>query len=60
MSSYDNRHANKLYVVHTKDIDEVVYAYLVNVYSKFGGSYKVLSDKGTEFKNKFFHMLSPL
>ena len=29
-------------------------AYLCHVYSKFGGSEKILSDNGTEFKNKLF------
>ena len=31
---------------------EVIQAYIDNVYSKFGGSLKMLSDNGTEFKNQ--------
>ena len=38
----------------TKTAEEVVQAYLHHVYSKFGGSEKILSDNGTEFKNKLF------
>ena len=38
----------------TKTAEEVVQAYLYHVYSKFGGSEKILSDNGTEFKNKLF------
>ena len=38
----------------TKTAEEAVQAYLHHVYSKFGGSEKILSDNGTEFKNKFF------
>ena len=30
------------------------YEVLVNVYSKFGGSHKILPDNVTEFKNKLF------
>ena len=33
---------------------EVLQAYVDNVYLKFGGSMKILSDNGTEFKNKIF------
>ena len=33
---------------------KVVQAYLHHVYTKFGGSEKILSDNGTEFKNKLF------
>ena len=36
----------------TKTAEEVLQAYLCHVYSKFGGSEKILSD--TEFKNKLF------
>ena len=35
-----------------KTAGKVVQAYLRHVYSKFGGSEKILSDNGTEFKNK--------
>ena len=38
----------------TKTAVEVVQAYLHHVYSKFGGREKILSDNGTEFKNKLF------
>ena len=38
----------------TKTAEEVVQAYLHQVYSKFGGSENFLSDNGTEFKNKLF------
>ena len=38
----------------TKTAEEVLQAYIRNVYSKFGGSEKILSDNGTEFKNKLF------
>ena len=41
-------------VLFTKEADEVVHAYLVNVYSKSGASHRILSDNGTEFKNKLF------
>ena len=33
----------------TKTAEEVTQAYIDNVYSKFGGSLKILSDNGTEF-----------
>ena len=36
----------------TKTAEEVMQAYIDNVYSKFGGSLKMLSDDGTEFKSK--------
>ena len=36
----------------TKMTEEVIQAYIDNVYSKFGGSLKMLSDNGTRFKNK--------
>ena len=42
-----------VHTIITKRLDELVHAYLVNVYFKFGGSYKILSDIGTELKNKF-------
>ena len=38
----------------TKTAEEVTQAYIDNVYSKFGGSLKILSDNGTEFNNKVF------
>ena len=38
----------------TKVAEEVVQAYVHHVFSKFGDSEKILSDNGTEFKNKLF------
>ena len=38
----------------TKQASEVIQAYIDNVYAKFGGSLKILSDNGTEFKNHLF------
>ena len=40
--------------LRTKQASEVVQAYIDNVYAKFGGSLKILSDNGTEFKNQLF------
>ena len=42
----------------TKTAEEVLRAYIDNVYSKFGGSLKILSDNGTEFKNKIFEQIA--
>ena len=42
----------------TKTAEEVVQAYLCHVYSKYGGSEKILSDNGTEFKNKLFEAVA--
>ena len=41
-------------LLFTKEGDKVVHAYVFNVYSMFGGPHKILSDIGTEFKNKLF------
>ena len=41
----------------SKQAGEVIQAYIDNVYAKFGGSLKILSDNGTEFKNKLFEEL---
>ena len=38
----------------TKTASEVVKACIDNVCAKFGGSLKILSDNGTEFKNQLF------
>ena len=38
----------------TKTAEEVSKAYLDHIYSNFGGSVKILTDNGTEFKNKLF------
>ena len=42
----------------TKTAEEVIQAYIDNIYSKFGGSMKILSDIGTEFKNKIFEQVA--
>ena len=42
----------------TKTAEEVIKAYIDNVNSKFGGSMKILSDNGTEFKNKVFEQVA--
>ena len=44
--------------IKTKTAEEVLQAYIDNVYSKFGGSLKILSDNGTEFKNKIFEQVA--
>ena len=44
--------------LNTKAAEKVIQAYIDNVYSKFGGSLKMLSDNGTEFKNKIFEQVS--
>ena len=38
----------------TKTAEEVIQAYIDNIYSKFGYLLKMLSEYGTEFKNKMF------
>ena len=38
----------------TKTVEEVMKAYMDHIYSNFGGSIKILTDNGTEFKNKLF------
>ena len=42
----------------TKTAEEVIQAYIDNVYAKFGGSLKILSDNGTEFKNKLLEQIA--
>ena len=42
----------------TKTAEEVLQAYINHVYSKFGGSIKILSDNGKEFKNKIFEQVA--
>ena len=42
----------------TKTAEEVIQAYIDNVYSKFAGSLKMLSDNGTELKNKIFEQVA--
>ena len=38
----------------TKIAEEVTKAYMDHIYCNFGGSIKILTDNGTEFKNKLF------
>ena len=47
-----------LYPSQTKTAEEVLQAYIDHVYSKFGGSIKILSDNGTEFKNKVLEQVA--
>ena len=42
----------------TKTTEEVLQVYVDNVYSKFGGLMKILSDNGTELKNKIFEQVA--
>ena len=44
--------------LRTKTAEEVIQAYIDHVYSRFGGSLKILSDNGTEFKNKLFEQVA--
>ena len=41
-----------------KTAEEVIQAYIDHVYSRFGGSLKILSDNDTEFKNKLFEQVA--
>ena len=41
-----------------KYAETIVKAYIKEVYSKYGGSRKILSDNGTEFKNKLFDQVA--
>ena len=41
-----------------KTAEEVIQAYIDNVYSKFRGSMKILSYNGTEFKNRIFEQVA--
>ena len=49
-----------VFCVHLKNktAEEVIQAHIDNVYSKFGGSLKILSDNGTEFKNRVFEQVA--
>ena len=47
-------------LLYTKEADEVVYTYLVNIYSTFGGSHTVFSDNGSEFKNKLIMQVASI
>ena len=42
----------------TKTTEEVLQAYIDNLYSKLGGSIKILSDNGTKFKNRIFEQVA--
>ena len=42
----------------TKTAEEVIQTYIDHVYAKFGGSLQILSDNGTEFKNKIFEQVA--
>ena len=42
----------------TKTTEEVTQAFIDHVYSRFGGSLKILSDNGTELKNKIFEQVA--
>ena len=44
--------------LRTKTAEEVIQAYIDHVYSRFGGSLKILSDNGTELKNKLFEQIA--
>ena len=44
--------------LQTKTAEEVIQAYIDQVYSRFGGSLKILSDNGTEFKKKLFEQVA--
>ena len=64
-SSKGNRYALTVICMHTgfvfcislktKSAEDVVWAYIDRVYSQFGRSEKVLTDNGTEFKNKLIN-----
>ena len=44
--------------MRTKQANEVLQAYIDNVCAKFGGSLKILSENGTEFKNQLFERVA--
>jgi transposase InsO family protein len=46
--------------IPNKTAEVVTQAYIQHVYAKFGGSLKVLSDNGTEFKNELTTKIAPL
>ena len=41
-------------LLKSKKAEEIVQVYINDVYYRFGGSRKILSDNGTEFKNNTF------
>ena len=44
--------------IPSKKASDVITVYIDNVYSKFGGSKKILSDNGIEFKNQLFEKIA--
>ena len=44
--------------VKSKHAAQIIQAYLRQIYNKFGGSRKILSDNGTEFKNQYFEYIA--
>ena len=44
--------------IPSKKASDIITAYIDNVYSKFRGSKKILSDNGTEFKNQLFEKIA--
>ena len=44
--------------IPNKKAETVLKAYMDHVYCKYGGSFKILSDNGTEFKNKLMEEIS--
>ena len=55
-------HVNWIHLLHTYTIQKGLRCgnsqYVDNVYAKFGGSKKILSDNGTEFKNQLFEKVA--
>ena len=45
-------------LLYTKTAEKVIQAYIDKFYAKFGGSFKILSGNGTEFKNKLFEQIA--
>ena len=45
-------------LLKAKTAEEVIQAYIDNINAKFGGSLKILSDNGTEFKNKLLEQIA--
>ena len=44
--------------IKSKNAEEIVKAYMREIYYKYGGSRKILSDNGTEFKNDLFTLVA--
>lgn len=44
--------------IPSKTAAKVIQTYVDHIYAKFGGSFKILSDNGTEFKNKLFEEIA--